>query len=160
MGKIIRSKDIDDMTIAFIVLGLTGMVFGGSMLYASLSCISYNISYGVGATPVMVDATILGSIFALNGLLLMGFCLRNIFHVLRKLKVDVLWGLAILSVTASAVDIIKNVIVQRTIFSVLVSLTALVASGIIFYMINYAKKRSDRKEILKMYTRDMLRKVS
>ncbi len=159
MGKVIRYRDFNEMTIAFIFLGLTGVVFGSCMLFASISCASYNLNFGVGATRVMLDAMIHGSIFTVSGLLLIVLCSFSIFPIITKRKVDILWGMSILTIVASVLDIIKNLITGRPLFSMIVSVIALGVCCIIYYMINFTRKKMNQRVLIKLKESASLKKA-
>ena len=145
MGKISFVNRFSDLSIAFMILGLTGVISGSIMLYSGISCYLFNLSIGFGATNLIVDAVSHGLTIALNGVILIVLCLFSLYPIISKFKVDFIWGLSIVSLFFAAIGIVRDLIVRVDTFSVMVSLFTMILCGIIFYLVNFTKKRMDAR---------------
>ena len=56
-----------------------------------------------------------------------------------------IWGLSIVSLFFAVIGIIRDLFVRVDAFSVLVSLFTMVLCGMIFYLVNFTKKRMDAR---------------
>ncbi len=160
MRKVTCIRRFSEMSVAFMVLGLTGLIWGSLMLYSGISCYLYNLSIGFGATNLIVNAVINGSVVVVSGIVLMILCLFSLFPIISKFKVDFIWGLSLSSLFFAAVGIIRNLFMKSDVFSELVSLLTVIVCGIIFYMVNYTKRQMDKRALRTSAQPDMaLRKV-
>jgi hypothetical protein len=107
----------------------------------------------------MLDAMIHGSIFTVSGLLLIVLCSFSIFPIITKRKVDILWGMSILTIVASVLDIIKNLITGRPLFSMIVSVIALGVCCMIYYMINFTRRKMNQRILIKLKESASLKKA-
>ena len=145
MRKVACINRFSDLSIAFMVLGLTGLISGTVMLYSGISCYLYNLSIGFGATSLIIDAVAHGLTIALNGTILMVLCLFSLFPIISKFKVDFIWGLSIVSLIFAVSDAIGDLFMGVDPFSVMVSLFSIMMCAIIFYLVNYTKKKMDAR---------------
>jgi len=160
MRKVTCIRRFSEMSVAFMVLGLTGLIWGSLMLYSGISCYLYNLSIGFGATNLIVNAVINGSVVLVSGIVLMILCLFSLFPIISKLKVDFIWGLSVSSLFFAAVGLIRNLFMKSDVFSELVSLLTVIVCGIIFYMVNYTKRQMDKRALRTSAQQNMaLRKV-
>ena len=141
--KIVRK--INDMTVAFGMLALSALVLGGSMLFAGVSGFMYDMGVGVKATNVIVDALMHGSSFFLCGVILMTLCSFTLLPTINKTNVTALWLISNVAVIFSLVSLVRTMLAGAG-FSALVSITALVANGVIYFLICYTKHVMDNKE--------------
>lgn len=147
MRKVTCIRRFSEMSVAFMVLGLTGLIWGSLMLYSGISCYLYNLSIGFGATNLIVNAVINGSVVLVSGIVLMILCLFSLFPIISKFKVDFIWGLSVSSLFFAAVGFIRNLFMKSDVFSELVSLLTVIVCGIIFYMVNYTKRQMDKRAL-------------
>lgn len=160
MRKVTCIRRFSEMSVAFMVLGLTGLIWGSLMLYSGISCYLYNLSIGFGATNLIVNAVINGSVVWVSGIVLMILCLFSLFPIISKFKVDFIWGLSVSSLFFAAVGLIRNLFMKSDVFSELVSLLTVIVCGIIFYMVNYTKRQMDKRALRTSAQQNMaLRKV-
>lgn len=160
MRKVTCIRRFTEMSVAFMVLGLTGLIWGSLMLYSGISCYLYNLSIGFGATNLIVNAVINGSVVLVSGIVLMILCLFSLFPIISKFKVDFIWGLSVSSLFFAAVGLIRNLFMKSDVFSELVSLLTVIVCGIIFYMVNYTKRQMDKRALRTSAQQNMaLRKV-
>ncbi len=160
MRKVTCIRRFSEMSVAFMVLGLTGLIWGSLMLYSGISCYLYNLSIGFGATNLIVNAVINGSVVLVSGIVLMILCLFSLFPIISKFKVDFIWGLSVSSLFFAAVGLIRNLFMKSDVFSELVSLLTVIVCGIIFYMVNYTKRQMDKRALRTSAQQNMaLRKV-
>lgn len=160
MRKVTCIRRFSEMSVAFMVLGLTGFIWGSLMLYSGISCYLYNLSIGFGATNLIVNAVINGSVVLVSGIVLMILCLFSLFPIISKFKVDFIWGLSVSSLFFAAVGLIRNLFMKSDVFSELVSLLTVIVCGIIFYMVNYTKRQMDKRALRTSAQQNMaLRKV-
>ena len=160
MRKVTCIRRFSEMSVAFMVLGLTGLIWGSLMLYSGISCYLYNLSIGFGATNLIVNAVINGSVVLVSGIVLMILCLFSLFPIISKFKVDFIWGLSVSSLSFAAVGLIRNLFMKSDVFSELVSLLTVIVCGIIFYMVNYTKRQMDKRALRTSAQQNMaLRKV-
>ena len=159
MKKIVRIRDINDITLAFLMLGLAETIFGSTMALAGL----YSYSKEIFLTNIMIDAIIHGSALSLNGVVLMALCLMSVFFAVSKNRVDVLWVLAIASVVVSFVGIIRGMVDSANGFSLLFSLLEIVICSIVLFIVSTTKRfleRRSRQENYSWSCEMVLKKVS
>ena len=159
MKKIVRMREINDITLAFLILGLAETIFGFTMTASSL----YSYSKEIFLTNTMIDAFIHGSALMLNGIILMALCLMSVLMSVSKNKVEVLWGLSIISVIVVLIGIIRGIIVNTNGFSLLFSIIELIICGIVLFIICTTKRFLERRSYKENYawSCDMvLKKVS
>lgn len=160
MKKVTCIRRFSEMSVAFMVLGLTGLIWGLLMLYSGISCYLYNLSIGFGTTNLIVNAVINGLVVLLSGIVLMILCLFSLFPIISKFKVDFIWGLSVSSLLFSVAGFIRNLFMRSDVFSEMVSLFTVIVCGIIFYMVNYTKRQMDKRALRQGVQSDMtLRKV-
>ena len=160
MRKVTCIRRFSEMSVAFMVLGLTGLIWGSLMIYSGISCYLYNLSIGFGATNLIVNAVINGSVVLVSGIVLMILCLFSLVPIISKFKVDFIWGLSVSSLFFAAVGLIRNLFMKSDVFSELVSLLTVIVCGIIFYMVNYTKRQMDKRALRTSAQQNMaLRKV-
>ena len=142
--KIIRRAS--DLTIAFAMLGLSACVFGGTMFFAGLYCYLNEASKGIKAVAIVLDAMMHGGAFLLCGITLVALCSLTVIPNLTIQKLNVIWAVSNIAVFISLVDVMEGIITDTEFFGMIVSMTALVANGIMCFLIYYSRNVLARRQ--------------
>ncbi|MBP3197767.1 MAG: hypothetical protein J6N21_12285 [Butyrivibrio sp.] len=145
MGEIMYMKRISDMALAFFILALTSVLVGILMLYYGISSCLFNSSHGLGISIMIIDAILHGGVIIISGVVLMALCLFSVFPIISKLKIFILWGISGMAFLLSVACIMGDIIVGTDSISAVVSVFTLIVCGIIFYMLDYARKQMNLK---------------
>lgn len=145
MGEIMYMKRINDMALAFFILALTSVLVGILMLYYGISSCLFNSSHGLGISIMIIDAILHGGVIIISGVVLMTLCLFSVFPIISKLKIFILWGISGMAFLLSVACIMGDIIVGTDSISAVVSVFTLIVCGIIFYMLDYARKQMNLK---------------
>ena len=141
MKKIVRMREINDITLAFMVLGFAELIFGMGMLVAS----ALSFSSAIFITNIMIDAFVHGVALTLSGVLLVALCLMSTLFVISRGKVDVLWVLSIASIVIVVTGMIRELAIGELGFSFAFSVIELMICGIVFFIMSTTKRYLDRR---------------
>lgn len=148
MKKIVRIKEINDITLAFMMLGLAETIFGAAILGAGL----WSYSREIFLTNIMVDALIHGSALVLNGSLLVTLCLMSTLFAVSKAKVNILFSLSSLSMAIVLIGIIRELCIGENGFGLIFSVIELVICGIVQFVLFTTKRYLGRRSGAENYS--------
>lgn len=147
MKTIVRIREINDITLAFMMLGLAETIFGAAMLGAGL----FSYSREVFLTNIMVDAIIHGSALVLNGSILMTLCLMSTLFAVSKVKVNILFSLSALSIAIVMIGLIRELCVGEHGFAIAFSVIEMFICGIVQFVLFTTKRYLGRRSSTESY---------
>ncbi|MBE5837586.1 hypothetical protein [Butyrivibrio sp.] len=148
MKKIVRMRKINDITLAFMMLGLAELIFGMAMVVSS----ALSFSSELFITNIMIDAFIHGSALALNGSLLVFLCIMSTLSAVSRVKVNILFSLSSLSIAIVVIGMIRELCVGEQGFALAFSAIELLICGSVQFVLFTTKRYLGRKSNTESYT--------
>lgn len=140
-GKVIRLKEIDDITLGFLFLGITALVLGAAMLFGSISGLVYFSSKGMKATTLMVNTMYNGIAFVICSAMSLIMTAMLVFTIRNKVVLKIIEYLSLFAVIVTGANVVREMIFGSNFFEIGVALVAFVICGVLFYAICNIKKR-------------------
>jgi hypothetical protein len=140
-GNVVRLKEIDDIMLGFLFLGLTALVLGTAMLFGSVSGLIYFNERGMKATSLMVNTMYNGMAFVICGVLSLIMTSMLVFTIRNAVVLKAIEYFSLFAVIATFANVIREFFFKSDLFEIAVALVALSISGIEFFIICNIKKR-------------------
>ena len=140
-GKIVRLREIDDIALGFIFLGITALVLGVAMLIGSVSGLVYFANHGLKATTLMVNTMYNGIAFVICSGMSLLMTSMLVFTIKNEIVLKGIEYISLLSVLFTAANVIRELVQGTNFFEFCVAFVALAICGVLYYAICNIKKR-------------------
>ncbi len=140
-GKVVRLRGIDDITLGFLLLGMSALVIGVAMLIGSISGIAYFETRGLRISSTMVNTMYNGIAFVICSAISLIMTSMLVFPIRNTLILKGIEYTALLAVLFNASNAIRELFYGTDFFEFGIALVALAICGALFYATTNIRKR-------------------
>ena len=135
MGKITRINGIDDVVLGIGIFGLSSLVLGTAMIYGSVSGFSFFAAQKISAAPMVLNTLFNGISFIICSILFFLVSLLVLFPVRNIILLKAMEFFSLSGALFIGLSFLREVIVADNGYEILVTLSAVLISGFLFYII-------------------------
>ena len=135
MGKITRITGIDEIVLGILIFGLSAMVLGAAMIFGSVSSFSYFAAIGVKSTSLVYNTLFNGISFVICSALFFMVSSLVLFTIRNAILLKAMEYFSLAGTLFVAFSFIRELFFVRNGYEILITLSALLISGFLFYII-------------------------